>query len=99
MNCNKCDTGQMVQKEGKNGLFMACDKYPNCKHTESVPKDVLPTETIDRVKSKEFHLSVEEVRARALEAAINSLSIMEMKETAVVIELATSYEAYIMAGK
>ncbi len=33
--CGKCGK-DMVKKEGRFGLFLACTGYPDCKHTESV---------------------------------------------------------------
>ena len=29
--CQKCDKGDIVEREGKFGAFYACDKYPKCK--------------------------------------------------------------------
>ena len=108
MNCKKCDTGQMVQKEGKNGLFMACDKYPNCKYTASVPESAKPKDTPEVIaraaiasvsdKAKEYHLSVEEVRARALECAIECMTPSQRMEDNEVLKLARFYEAYLRGG-
>ena len=39
MKCNKCNLGDMVQKTGKNGLFLACNSYPVCMHTQSMPTE------------------------------------------------------------
>ena len=36
MKCNKCNIGEMVEKNGVNGLFLACNAYPNCKNTQNV---------------------------------------------------------------
>lgn len=34
-NCSMCGS-QMIPKNGKNGPFLGCSKYPNCKHTMSL---------------------------------------------------------------
>ena len=38
MICNKCNSGEMTEREGKNGKFLACNAYPECRNTESMPK-------------------------------------------------------------
>ncbi len=35
--CPKCDTGLLQQRKGKFGRFIACNKYPDCKTTFSLP--------------------------------------------------------------
>lgn len=35
--CLKCKEGNLVLKKGKYGQFIACDKYPECKTTFSMP--------------------------------------------------------------
>ena len=101
MNCKKCETGQMVQKSGKNGAFMACDQYPNCKNTENVPEGASKgtMTTWQDTSAKECHLSIEQVRSNALKCAINSMGPAELYETKNVLDLAVAYEAYIMVGK
>lgn len=39
--CNVCKEGQLVLKTSKYGLFAACNRYPACKNTFSVPKNAL----------------------------------------------------------
>ncbi len=39
--CNKCGQGKMVLRRGKFGLFAACNRYPECQNTFSVPKNAL----------------------------------------------------------
>jgi DNA topoisomerase-1 len=36
--CPKCGS-EMVLRTGKNGYFLACSKYPNCRSTKKVTKD------------------------------------------------------------
>ncbi|MCR6480853.1 UvrD-helicase domain-containing protein [Variovorax sp. ZS18.2.2] len=36
--CPKCQKGAMVQRPGKWGPFLACNRYPLCKNTVSLPK-------------------------------------------------------------
>lgn len=39
--CNKCGQGKIVLRRGKFGLFAACNRYPDCKNTFSIPKNAL----------------------------------------------------------
>lgn len=34
--CPECDYGTLKEKNGKYGLFIACDNYPNCEHSVSL---------------------------------------------------------------
>lgn len=36
--CPKCKEGKIVLKRGFYGEFLACDKYPKCRYTESIKK-------------------------------------------------------------
>lgn len=40
--CSECGSGNMVVRSGKHGEFLACDRYPECKHTEQISKDKKP---------------------------------------------------------
>lgn len=35
INCNRCKTGTMVVREGRNGKFFGCSHYPLCDHSEN----------------------------------------------------------------
>ncbi len=39
--CKVCNKGNLVLRRGKFGLFIACNKYPDCKTTHSVPANSL----------------------------------------------------------
>ncbi len=39
--CPKCKEGKLTMKRGKFGLFIACNKYPDCKQTLALPKGAL----------------------------------------------------------
>jgi DNA topoisomerase I len=39
--CPKCKEGNLALKDGKFGKFLACNKYPDCKLTLSLPKNAL----------------------------------------------------------
>lgn len=45
--CKSCE-GTMVIRWGRNGEFLACENYPDCKHTQDFTKDangtIIPTE-------------------------------------------------------
>ena len=37
--CLECETGKLIIKRGRFGEFVACDQYPDCKHSEPlIPK-------------------------------------------------------------
>lgn len=36
--CPKCGKGEMVLRKSVYGAFMACNKYPKCRHTESIER-------------------------------------------------------------
>ncbi|PIN80694.1 DNA topoisomerase I [Candidatus Woesearchaeota archaeon CG10_big_fil_rev_8_21_14_0_10_30_7] len=44
--CQNCEEGDLVIKKGKFGLFAACDKYPDCKVTFSLPSGAKITKDI-----------------------------------------------------
>lgn len=37
--CPDCETGILVEREGRFGTFVACSNYPKCKHVESDPEE------------------------------------------------------------
>ncbi len=37
--CPDCQTGILVEREGRFGTFIACSNYPKCKHIESDPEE------------------------------------------------------------
>ena len=39
--CNKCAEGKLVLRKGRFGLFVACNKYPECKNTFALPSNAL----------------------------------------------------------
>lgn len=44
--CQECEEGELMIKKGKYGKFAACNEYPDCKTTFSLPKDakIVPTD-------------------------------------------------------
>src|SRR6185295_2684029 len=34
--CDKCNQGEMVEKAGKFGIFLACSRYPDCDNTKEI---------------------------------------------------------------
>lgn len=53
MKCDKCGQGDMVEKNGKNGAFMACTNYPNCRNTANVEAGTqAPAYPTDKIASK-----------------------------------------------
>jgi DNA topoisomerase-1 len=37
--CDKCGEGAMVIKYGRNGTFLACSRYPDCRNTKNFTRD------------------------------------------------------------
>lgn len=33
--CPSCEKGKLYLRDSRNGAFLGCDKYPNCRHSES----------------------------------------------------------------
>ena len=92
MKCKKCFS-EMIVKDGSKGSFMACPGWPECKYTEDITESTGPI-----APSKEYHLTDEECRARALECAIESSTMAQKQEKSEIIKLAEVYNQYIMMG-
>ena len=46
--CDKCGIGEMVEKSGKFGIFLACSRYPDCDNTKELETpDAAGTEELD----------------------------------------------------
>ncbi len=46
--CDKCGQGEMVEKAGKFGIFLACNRYPECDNTRELePADAPGTEELE----------------------------------------------------
>ena len=45
--CDKCGTGEMVEKAGKFGIFLACSRYPDCDNTKELEPADAQTEELD----------------------------------------------------
>ena len=46
--CDKCGEGEMVEKSGKFGIFLACSRYPDCDNTKELePADTAGTEELE----------------------------------------------------
>jgi DNA topoisomerase-1 len=46
--CDKCGEGEMVEKSGKFGIFLACSRYPDCDNTKELePADAPGTEELE----------------------------------------------------
>ena len=37
--CPTCDEGELLIKYGRNGAFLGCSKYPDCRHTANFDRD------------------------------------------------------------
>ncbi len=55
-----CDGGQLIVKRGPFGEFVACDKFPKCKHTEPLIPKPKPKETGETCPECGKHLVVRE---------------------------------------
>jgi DNA topoisomerase I len=47
LTCDKCGKGQMVEKAGKFGIFLACSRYPDCDNTKELEPADTSTENLD----------------------------------------------------
>ena len=45
--CDKCGDGEMVEKAGKFGIFLACSRYPDCDNTRELEPAEAPTEELE----------------------------------------------------
>ena len=45
--CDKCGQGEMVEKAGKFGIFLACSRYPDCDNTKELEPADAPAEDLD----------------------------------------------------
>ena len=41
--CEECGVGKMIKKWGKNGWFLSCERYPECKGTKDLAADGAPS--------------------------------------------------------
>lgn len=41
--CDKCNQGEMVEKSGKFGIFLACSRYPDCDNTKEIETPHAPS--------------------------------------------------------
>jgi len=51
--CKKCKS-VMLKRYGKNGLFLGCSKYPDCDHTEELPKSSNPWTSLRTPRNAHF---------------------------------------------
>ncbi|HVT48111.1 MAG TPA: type I DNA topoisomerase [Vicinamibacterales bacterium] len=45
--CDKCGQGEMVEKAGKFGIFLACSRYPDCDNTKELEPAEAPAEDLE----------------------------------------------------
>jgi DNA topoisomerase-1 len=45
--CDKCGAGEMVEKAGKFGIFLACSRYPDCDNTKELEPAEAATDDLD----------------------------------------------------
>jgi DNA topoisomerase I len=45
--CDKCGEGEMVEKAGKFGIFLACSRYPDCDNTKELEPADTATDELD----------------------------------------------------
>ncbi len=42
--CDECGIGKMLRKWGKNGWFLSCERYPECKGTKDLSENGVPAQ-------------------------------------------------------
>jgi DNA topoisomerase-1 len=45
--CDKCGQGEMVEKAGRFGIFLACSRYPDCDNTKELEPTDASTDELD----------------------------------------------------
>ena len=80
-------------RSGKFGDFWACDRYPECKYTEQPSKK--PEKVQPQAPKREFHLSPEQVRTNALNAAIE---VWKSENSINIKKIASDFEEYLWNG-
>lgn len=85
--CSKCNRGMMRLKSGKNGQFLACEQYPECKNTENVKphNTVIPTNGKDKLI----------IRQCCLKAAVERASNSPEYTIKRILEIAGEFEAWV----
>src|SRR5690606_3901734 len=71
--CPLCKEGTLMTKKGKFGRFLACNKYPDCSYTVSLPKlgKIKPTEKKCEACGHEM-LSIQQAKKAPQFVCINS---------------------------
>ena len=97
--CPKCGKGKMVKRSGRYGEFLACNKFPSCRHTDR-PAYVNPA-TIKKLKNAEHAFKLEEQNLNQKVEKIQKedpqiIALDEQLEThrkkAAILEYINSYE-------
>ncbi|PLW80519.1 DNA topoisomerase I [Candidatus Woesearchaeota archaeon] len=70
--CPKCKVGDLSIRRGKFGMFIACNKYPDCKTTFSLPggSKIKPAKKICE-ECKHPMIILQRARSKPIEACIN----------------------------
>ena len=58
--CPECDKGKLVRKRGRFGEFIACDNFPECKHSEPLVPKPKPKEVDEKCPNCESPLVIRE---------------------------------------
>ena len=74
------DGAQLVLKNGAKGQFWACPNYPECRHTENAAKPQIVQPQASSA-AKGYHLTPEQVRTNALNAALEYVKTQGLKST------------------
>ncbi|MFH1849714.1 MAG: DNA topoisomerase I [archaeon] len=59
--CPNCEEGQLAVRKGKFGRFLACNQYPKCKTTFSLPKTGMVKRSANKCKSCD-HIMISIIR-------------------------------------
>ena len=109
--CPQCEKGHMVKRNGQHGEFMACNQYPDCKHTISVKPETklvpqnntgeyaeIPVTPKPVAKKEKFeaHLSIEQVRTNAMDFAMRR---GERDDFTILKQNAQTFEKYLLTGE
>jgi len=91
MKCEKCDKGELVERQGKNGAFLGCTNYPECKNTKKLQQQETtpPDSSVDRRQ-----LLI--IRQSCLKAAATYTATMNHGSVEAVTSMAEDFVKWVM---
>lgn len=93
--CPKCGKGKLVERNGKNGPFIACTNFPNCKHTQNkVQVNSAFQKKLDKLE-KDYNVTMSRLKKEAIKVQNEDPIIVQLKENKNKIENELKLAMYI----